>query len=86
VPGKNGDKLKRRKSKRRHQNDDNPERRQGKGNITKSATEKYGQNGDKNKGQSNASIKLLIINIPQTNTALQLGRLLDGSQQTSNKL
>jgi len=47
VPGQNGDKLKRRKSKRRHQNNDNPKRRQDKGNITKSATEKCGQKGDK---------------------------------------
>jgi len=47
VPGQNGDKLKRRKSKRRYQNGDNPKRRQYKGNMTKTATEKCGQNGDK---------------------------------------
>ena len=47
VPGQNGDKRKRRKSKRRHQNGDNPKRRQYMGNITKTATEKFGQNGDK---------------------------------------
>jgi len=29
------------------QNGDNPKRRQDNGNITKTATEKYGQNGDK---------------------------------------
>ena len=50
VPGQNGDKPKRRKSKRRHQNGDNPKRRQYKGNITKTAT--------KNKGQPNASRKV----------------------------
>ena len=47
VPGQNGDKPKRRKSKRRHQKGDNPKRRQYQGNITKTATEKCGQNGDK---------------------------------------
>jgi len=47
VPGRNGDKPKRRKSKRRHQNGDNPKRRQYKENITKTAAEKWGQNGDK---------------------------------------
>ena len=47
VPGQNGDKPKRRKSKRRHQNGDNPKRWQYKGNITKTATAKCGQNGRK---------------------------------------
>jgi len=37
VPGQNGE----------SQNGDNPKRRQDKGNITKTATEKCGQNGDK---------------------------------------
>ena len=47
VPGQNGDKPRWQKSKRRHQNGDNPKRRQYNGNITKTAREKCGQNGDK---------------------------------------
>jgi len=78
VPGQNGDKPKRRKSKWRNLNGDNPKRRQDKGNITKTAT--------KNKGQSNVSRKLLIITSPESTSALQLGPLLNGSKQTSKKL
>jgi len=68
------------------QNGDNPKWRQDKGNITKTATEKCGQNGDKEQRKLNASKKLLIISSPLTTTALQLGRLLHGSKQTSKKL
>jgi len=44
--GQNGDKPKRRKSKRQHQNGDNPKRRQARGNITETATKTCGHNGD----------------------------------------
>jgi len=56
--GQNGDKPKRRKSKRRHQNGDNPKRRQARGNINETATKTCGQNGDK--GQQNAYRKFTL--------------------------
>ena len=56
--GQNGDKSKRQKSKRQHQNGDNTKRRQAKGNITETATKTCGQNGDK--GQKNAYRKFTL--------------------------
>jgi len=61
MPGQNGDKPKQRKSKRRHHNGDNPKWRQDEGNITKTATEKCGQNGDKRTKDSQGTI------LPQNN-------------------
>ena len=67
-PGQNGDKPKRRKSKRRHQN----------GNR-----EVWSKRRKRTKESQILRGSLLII--PQSTTALQLGRLLNGSKQTSKK-
>jgi len=53
MRNQNGDRL-----KWRHQNGDNPKRRKDKGNITETATEKCGHNGDK--GHQNAETKLTL--------------------------
>jgi len=86
MPGQNGGKPKQRKSKRRHHNGDNPKWRQDEGNITKTATEKCGQNGDKEQRTAKCFKEWLQISCPQSTTALHLGRLLNRSKQTSKKL